>query len=146
MTEPKRRRVPNMTERLAAVLLKLRLGDGWLIPEHLRSSGTAKAIVGAVEWDHIVLHAHGGDTRPQNIDPMRKADHREKSRGDTTKAAKANRIETDQAEFRKRMLAKLQGDVDAITPAGRNPKKAKFVNRGFDKSRTKHFNGKVTER
>jgi hypothetical protein len=135
-----------MAEKLASALLKIRKGDGWLIPEPYRSSGTAEEICRCVERDHIVLHAHGGSCAPQNLDPMLKADHREKSRSDTTKAAKSKRISAEHEAFRQRMLAKLQTDVDAITPSGGNPKKAKIKSRGFSKTHRRKLDGSVVRR
>lgn len=137
-----------MHERLAAVLLKLKVGNDWLIPEPLRSSGTAKEICRYPEWDHVVLHAHGGDTRPQNIDPMRKEDHREKSRGDTSKAAKSKRLEADTAEFRRKLLAKIgQGMKDDEIISGKGARrKAKITSRGFDRTRSRKMDGSVVRR
>lgn len=107
MTE--RRRRPNKDERIAACLLMLKRGDDWLIPEPLRSSGTAAEICAAVEWDHARHHALGGDTRPQNITPLRTADHREKSNADNGKIAKCKRVSVDHEEFKRRMLEKEPG-------------------------------------
>jgi hypothetical protein len=100
----KRRRTANMTERLAAAYIAL-----GLVPEPLRSAGTAKEITGYVEADHNVLHALGGDTRPQNLNLLPKPHHREKSRRDTAIAAKVKRIADKHAEFRRRLLAKAEG-------------------------------------
>lgn len=139
------RKAPNLTIKLASALLRIKNADGsYLIPEPHRSSGTAESICRLVDFDHAVLHAHGGGIEPQNLYPMLRSEHREKSRGDTTKAAKSKRISADHEAFRARMLAKLQGDVEEVMT---RPKlKPKIASRGFDKTRTKKFNGKVVNR
>lgn len=80
-----------------------------LVPEPLASSGDAKAICRHVEADHNVLHCHGGDTRPQNCNLLPQGVHREKSRRDTTIAAKVKRIADAHAAFRRKVLAKTIG-------------------------------------
>jgi hypothetical protein len=131
-----RRRAPNKTERIAACLLMLKHGDEWLIPEPLRSTGTAEEICRCVDWDHAFRHASGGDTRPQNITPMRKADHKLKTFGskattagsDVHGAAQDKRIQRKQAEFKARMLAKATGEEPP-----RKKAKAKISSRPFSK-------------
>ena len=147
MTVTEKRKAPNLTIKLASALLRIKKDDGsWLIPEPHRSSGTAKEIVALTDFDHAVLHAHGGSIAPQNLYPMIRAEHREKSRGDTTKAAKSKRISAAHEAFRTRLLSKLRGDVEEIQ-SGRKPrKKAGIKSRGFDKSRSKKFSGLVVER
>jgi hypothetical protein len=140
-----RRRAPNKTERIAACLLMLKRGDEWLIPEPLRSTGTAEEINSFVDWDHAFRHASGGDTRPQNITPMRKADHKVKTFGskattagsDIHGAAQDKRIQRKQAEFKARMLAKATGEVPP-----RQRAKAKIANRPFSKQ-SRPFQRKV---
>ena len=100
----RRRRTANMTERLAAAYLALKL-----VPEPLASSGNAKEIVAYVEADHNILHCLGGDTRPQNLNLLPQPLHREKSRRDTSIAAKVKRIADAHAEFRRALLAKAEG-------------------------------------
>ncbi len=139
-----KRKSPNLTTKLAAALLRIKKDDGgFLIPEPYRSSGTAESICALVDFDHAVLHAHGGPCTAQNLYPMLRAEHREKSRSDTSKAAKSKRISATHEAFRARMLAKLQSDVDDIK-AGKP--KAKIANRGFSKTMTKKFSGKVVPR
>lgn len=142
MTGP--RKSPNLTTKLAATLLRVKSESGaWLIPEPYRSSGSAKMIVSLVDFDHCVLHAIGGGIEAQNLYPMLRAEHREKSRTDTGKAAKVKRITATQEEHRRVILARVRGGVADIE-AGKKRPKAKFQNRGFDKTHTKRFNGKVT--
>lgn len=105
-----RRKKPNLSEKYAGALLRIKIGaEGgeWLIPEPLRSSGTAKEIIAYTELDHAKLVAHGGTNKPQNLYPMAKADHREKSRTDTGRAWKGKRLEADTEAFRQRLLAKI---------------------------------------
>jgi hypothetical protein len=131
-----RRRAPNKTERIAACLLMLKRGDEWLIPEPLRSTGTAEEICSVVEWHHSFRHASGGDTRPQNITPMRIADHKVKTFGskattagsDVHGAAQSKRLQRSHEEFKARMLAKATG----AEPPKRKAK-AKIANRPFSK-------------
>jgi hypothetical protein len=100
----KRRRIANLTERLAAAYIAL-----GLVPEPLRSTGSAKDITRFVEADHNVLHALGGNTCPQNLNLLPRPAHREKSRRDTAIAAKVKRIADTQAEFWRRINAKQHG-------------------------------------
>jgi hypothetical protein len=74
------RRRPNMTEKLAACLCEITRGGVPLIPEALRMNGTAKEICAAVDFDHAVPWTWTQDNRPQNLTPMLRADHREKTR------------------------------------------------------------------
>lgn len=106
----RKRRAPNQMEKTAAALLQIKRGDGWLIPEPLRSSGDAKAICASVEWDHATPDKLGGDTRPQNINPLLPAEHAPKTKRDVKNIAKAKRLSRKQAEFRSMLLAKASGD------------------------------------
>lgn len=115
----KRRRCFNKTERLAAAYIAL-----GLVPEPLASTGDAAAICRHVEADHNVLHCHGGDTRPQNCNLLPQSVHREKSRRDTTIAAKVRRIADAHAAFRRKLLAKtigLQIPAPRLTRKGNIP-------------------------
>lgn len=130
-----RRRAPNASEKIAAALLKIKIGvEGgrWLIPEPLRSEGTAREINASVQWDHIRRHAEDGDTRPQNIDPLPIADHRAKTvgkRGDIAEVAKGKRYGKIEAEHQARLTAKYWGaEVRGET---KTAPKAKIRSRGF---------------
>jgi hypothetical protein len=124
-----RRRAPNATEKIAAALLKIKVGaEGgyWLIPEPVRSEGTAAEICKAVQWDHIRRHAEGGDTRPQNIDPLLVATHAVKTNKiDKPEIAKGKRYGAKEEAFRARLLAKQSGQV--IADAGKKPKRSSFA-------------------
>ncbi len=119
----KRRRVPNKDERIAACLLMLKVGNEWLVPEPIRSTGTTAEVLASVQWDHAFLHSLGGDTRPQNITPMRVADHREKSKKDAGVAAKSKRLVAKEQAHRDRLsglspeIGDSDGDVVRVTYA-----------------------------
>jgi hypothetical protein len=55
------------------------------------------------EWDHVVLHAFGGSSKWRNVQAVRRADHREKSRRDTSIVAKTKRIQEANAQHIARM-------------------------------------------
>lgn len=108
------RQKPNASQKIAAALLKIKIGvEGgrWLIPEPLRSEGTAAEICSAVDWDHARRHAEGGTLDPQNLFPMIRADHREKSKTDTTEVAKGKRFGAKEEEHRERLAAKADGVI-----------------------------------
>ncbi len=123
MSRFKIRRRPNRTEQAAAALLAIKKGDGWLIPEPLRSSGTATEIVASVDWHHNTPAAIGGTTAPQNIIPMTVADHAVETATKTVPTvAKGKRLEAAQVEFRRRLAVKSGQLNDDDEPA---PKKKK---------------------
>lgn len=124
-----RRRSPNMHEKLASALLHIRRGEGddWLVKGDLRSA-SAKEICSSIDWDHIRRWAEGGSNNPQNLQPLPRAEHREKSRKDTTEVAKGKRFGKKHEEFRQRILAK----AGQATPTGEQQKpkrKAKIHSR-----------------
>jgi hypothetical protein len=55
------------------------------------------------EWDHVILHAHGGSDFWHNIDPKLIAVHHEKSRRDTAIVAKGKRLDARWREFTRKM-------------------------------------------
>lgn len=86
----KRKAIP-LSEQLASAL-------ACLLPQAQRDElrharVPAKAVRALFEMDHLVLFAHGGRDTWENIDPKLKADHREKSRRDTSIAAKVKRLQ-----------------------------------------------------
>lgn len=106
-----KRRRPNRTEIAAAALLQVKRGDDWLIPEPLRSTGTAAQIVAHVDWDHKHPHASGGDTCPQNIQPLDELEHKAKTRRDVSTIARNKRLTKKHEEARRQMLAKDTGEL-----------------------------------
>jgi hypothetical protein len=124
------RKKPTMHEKLASALLHIRRGvegDDWLIKGELRDA-SAKEICSAVDFDHVRRWAEGGSNVPQNLQPLPRAEHREKSRKDTTEVAKGKRFGKAHAEFQRKMLAKVYGETDAENKPKR---KAKIQSRGF---------------
>jgi hypothetical protein len=111
----KRRRCFNKSERLAAAYIRL-----GLVPEPLASTGSAREICGHVEADHNLLHALGGDTRPQNCNLLPRPVHAEKTKRDIGIAAKVKRIADDFAEHRRKLLAKAEGLQSFTPPKTRN--------------------------
>lgn len=132
----KPRRKPNATEREASALLQVKracpachghgamldgvdggglicgdcLGTGsiWLIPEPLRSEGTAAQVVAAVDYHHWKLfHAQGGGLEPQNIEPMLRAEHKiETAKKTIPEIAKSKRVIKANAAHEKKMADK----------------------------------------
>jgi len=117
----KRGRAPNLTEKAAACLLMIKRGDGsWLIPEPLRSEGTAKEIVSSVEWDHRHPDKLGGTTDPQNLQPLDpKLEHKFKTRRDRKNIAKAKQAEKKHEEARRKMLARDTNELTYVKPGKR---------------------------
>lgn len=127
-----RQSIPLLT-KLASALLHLKRGDGtWVIPEHLRDKGAA-TIVAHVQWDHNIPHAIGGADTPQNLQPLPKADHLEKTRIDVGNIAKGKRLSKAEDAFRQRLLAKSgQGEFRTYSKFKRAwPKGRKIQSRPF---------------
>lgn len=127
----KRRRAPNASEKIAAALLQIKRGDNWLIPEPLRSSGDARAICAAVQWDHGTPHAIGGGTDPSNMRPMTPRDHAEKTKRDVAAIAKGKRLAKAQAEFRARLLGKTAGSETGTGVNEGSPRPSPMRSQGF---------------
>lgn len=105
-----KRKKPTLHEKLASALLHIRKGSGddWLVKGELREA-SAKEICAAIDFDHIRRWAEGGDNRPQNLQPLMRADHREKTKTDITEVAKGKRFGQAHKEFQARLLAKQEG-------------------------------------
>jgi len=124
----KRKHIP-LAEQLAAAL-------SMLLPQALRDEmrrerATAKDVRALFQMDHVVLHAHGGSDKWHNLTPMVRALHREKSKGDTSIAAKSKRIAKKEAMHRARMTETERGlnrVMRMVAAATR-----KIESRGFDK-------------
>lgn len=126
-----RRKKLTRDQREAACLLQIKRGTGWLIPEPLRSSGDAKAIIASVQYDHGTPHALTKDDRPQNLTPMIREDHAVKTAEiDVPAIAKSKRVARKHAEFRARILAKSSDDPD-VPVSGRRSRK--IASRPFPK-------------
>lgn len=59
----------------------------------------ASYVLSLFQFDHLALHAFGGSDEWHNLDPKLIAPHKEKSKGDTSIAAKAKRIDKKWQEF-----------------------------------------------
>jgi hypothetical protein len=110
-----RHRPPTYPEKLASVLLMLRIGDEWLIPEPVRSTGTAKQILSCTQWDHYpIRRCDGGTNDPRNLRPLSVAAHAQKTATvDIPAIAKGKRIRRSVAETRAIILAKVGQLADA---------------------------------
>lgn len=102
----KRRKIP-LGEQLAAAL-------SMLLPQALRDEmrrekATAREVRELFQMDHNVLHSMGGSDLWWNLTPMLRELHREKSRGDTSIAAKSKRIIKENAAHAERKAAKAAG-------------------------------------
>lgn len=102
-------RPPSLSEKLASVLLVLKLGDDWLIPEPIRSKGSADEILKCCQWDHYpVRRADGGTNDPRNVRPLPAAVHAEKTaKKDLPEIAKGKRLSRAAEETRRIILAKV---------------------------------------
>jgi len=90
----KRKHIP-LSEKLAsalACLLTQEQRDRYRGLTFEQRGYTAKEMIGLFDWDHAVLHSHGGADKWWNLTPMLRAAHREKSRRDISIAAKVKRL------------------------------------------------------
>lgn len=92
----KRNYIP-LPEKLAAAL-------ACLLPQELRDDlrdrkVSSSTVLEMFQWDHIHLHSLGGSDAWENLNPVLVAVHKEKSRRDTSIAAKAKRIDKKWQEF-----------------------------------------------
>jgi hypothetical protein len=111
-TKRRRRHISLMT-KLAAVLLVLHPED-----RERAKQMTAKQYVRSKqlewEWDHIELHALGGSDHFTNLTPMPFAEHREKSRRDTSIVAKVKRLRTDWQGFKLLSVKKAEAKYKRV--------------------------------
>ena len=108
----------SLKKRLAAALLTIRVEeDGKLVPfiDHATAKKlTPEMIISLFNFDHYPVAVWlGGPDEPWNLVPMPIMKHRAKTaKIDTPASAKADRITEQQAEFRRKMLAKI-GQAEA---------------------------------
>ena len=141
----------SLTEKLAGTLLRVKNSNGsWLIPEPLRSTGTAQEVYKAVQFDHNVLDAFEDDkvwsNRPQNIYPMLTLEHRKKSILDNRNAKKTARILKKQVaaaarQEEKTLAARRKLLNTAQTVAADQIKRRKKPKYDWKKGRYKHTGG-----
>lgn len=98
--------------KLAAALLQLRDEQGvLLIPYEHAKLMSDEQIISLFQFDHNIRHIDGGPAEPWNLAPMLIAGHRRKTATkDVPEIRKRVRIVADEAEFRRRMLAKDAGE------------------------------------
>lgn len=129
------RKQPNLTTKLAAALLALE--D---IPYTDAKLMSAEQIISLYNFDHNIRHADGGTIDFWNLTPRLIAPHRKKTaKVDVPAIAKNKRIRKKAERFDERMYAKVTG-VPYEKPRSR------IKSRGFDKTRTRRFNGTVERR
>jgi hypothetical protein len=96
------RKKPNRTEQLASALLAR--GE---IPYDDAKLMTADQLISLYEWHHNDRVAEGGSSHFSNLEPMLRAEHRERTRKiDVPGIAKNKQITAAHEAFRRRMLAK----------------------------------------
>lgn len=113
-----KRKQPNLSEKLAAALLELKVADanGNLVPvvdyEEAKDM-TPQQIIAHFECDHWPIPVHaGGGNHPTNLKWREKGEHRQKtSKRDVPEFWKGIRLTKKQNEFRQRMLAKAEASV-----------------------------------
>lgn len=114
------KRAPNKDDKIAAVLLMLKLGEKWLIPEPTRSRGTSKEICRCVQWHHTKEWAIFKETKPQALTPLPHAEHATITRKvSVPKVAKFKRQEKEWREFTESMARKSRGEKPARRRKGR---------------------------
>ena len=121
-------------ERHAAAILMITRGDGTPIVTRAEAKAmTAKEIIevfaSRTNVEHIVPHALTANNHPSNIQYLTPDEHAPKTKRDVTEIAKTKRISKKQAEFRQRLLAKSDSDVEVSTTRT-GPK---LRSRGFQK-------------
>jgi hypothetical protein len=100
MTRRKRKHIPR-EERLAAALV-------CLLPQAerdylRRTDWPASRVIALFTFDHIHLHAWGGSDEWRNLDPKRRgAELKAKDASDTSRAAKARRLDEQWGDFMRR--------------------------------------------
>ena len=111
---------PTLLVKCACLLLQQRNADGsWLIPEPARSQGTAKEIVGMVQFHHwripAALDGTSTNATPQALVPLLAGDHQYVTRTHTVPLiAKAKRIAKKNDQHKAALDAK-HGRVEATS-------------------------------
>ncbi len=114
------RKDPPLREKLAAALREL-----FQIPHDHAKQMSAEQILSLVEWNHIIYHVHDGPDEHHNLEPMLRADHRERTaKVDVPQIAKTRRISREHEEFQRRLL----------TPRDERPeKRSRWPKRAFQR-------------
>lgn len=130
-------RDPNLSEKLAAVLL-LHLK----VPRDVAKTMTVSQILALVQWDHYPVASNAARdlgwtadqaNHPSNLQPLPPAEHLLKTRKiDTPQAAKGKRLTKDHEEHRRRMLSPMPRQE---RPSSAWPKGRKMPSRPFRKDK-----------
>lgn len=116
------RKEPTLKAKLAAALREL-----FKIPHEHAVLMSADQLIGLADFHHIVYHAHGGSDEHHNLEPMLRADHKDRTaKVDIPQIAKTRRLARTTAEFHRLM---------AIPRDERPPKKSRWGSRPFPKRR-----------
>lgn len=131
VSKRKRAYIP-LPERLAAALAMLLPAD---LRDVMREDRLpAKAVLQLFQFDHGVLHAHGGADKWWNLTPMTFAKHREKSRRDTSIVAKVDRIIAREKKHKEArnilLLHEIRTPIELVRPKRAWPKR-KIVSSPF---------------
>lgn len=120
-TRKSKRKAMSATEKLAAVLLLLKRGEGTpLIPAELRDKD-ARTIVRWPQWDHRVPVGLGGINNPQNIQPLPRDVHAKKTKRDVANISRLKRIGQRREERESVAQSIAVGDPIVVRP--RKPKR-----------------------
>lgn len=137
-------RPPNLTEKLASVLLMLTDGLGKPVIDRDRAKGmSAEQIVRMFECDHEIHRAIGGTNHPTNLTMRMKAEHREKTaKRDVPQIAKTKRIAAAS-----RREADAQSIDAALSPVAIDPvRKSQWAKQSMATSRDSRFKRTVDGR
>jgi len=135
----------SLETKLAAALRAL--GD---IPYEDAKKMTPAQVISLYEFDHNMLHRFTQNDEHWNLSPTLIMAHRAKTKQDAKVFAKSRRIRDKL--LMKVMIADAHGKWDHeacqkyLKLVERDWKKRKIRSRGFDKTRTRHFDGTVTKR
>jgi hypothetical protein len=129
----KRHHIPLKSKLAAALACLLPSMERNYYREH---NTPADEILKLFEFDHIVLHSHGGSDLWWNLDPKSKSSHREKSRRDIAIVAKVKRLSVRERDrvwmqwwhHERKTLEKIESP-----PTKRSWPKRKLRNRPFPK-------------
>lgn len=111
---------------------------------------TAAQVLSLFDWDHDILHALGGCDEFWNLTPRFRPQHREKSRGDTSRVAKTKRVADKHSQHLARLADRGKAPAAAILapqPRPQKKRRPKAVMPGARASKYKrHMNGRVSLR